>query len=173
MRITNLALLLIVALTTAVVQAEQVYWLKENVQSLMEYEDFPTGEEAIKIIPDDDPLANLKRIDVLHTLISLTDFYPVFEPGKWQELARGYKQDFKEMGGKWPLDKEDQLTLEQDGFMAYPIVMQTYFPEAFKLKPTSDGSHKQEAALRATKYAVGVLLGLLGLAIFVRRLRKQ
>lgn len=153
--------------------AELVAWLKDDVKALMPYEAFPTVEEAVAIIPDDDPLADLKRTDVLHTLINLTDFYPIFEKGKWQDLAKSYKKAFNEMGGRWPIRKEDQALLDQEGFKAYPLVMQTFFPEAFKLKPSSDGSHNEEAILSVAEKILGVILVLIVLTIAIRMFRKR
>jgi len=159
------------ALCATTIYAEQVWWLKDNVKALMPYEDFPTVEEVIKVIPDDDPLANLKRTEVLHTLISLTDFYPIFEEGKWQDLAISYKRAFKKMGGQWPLSYNNKVRLEEVGFESYPFVMATYFPEAFKLKPSSDSSDKEEAAIRMVALIGVSLLALAFVALIIQKWR--
>lgn len=160
-------------LSALAAHAELVPWLKDDVKALMPYEDFPTADEAIRIIPDTDPLANLKRTEVLHTLISLTDFYPIFQEGKWKDLAVSYKRTFKQMGGQWPLGKDDKMRLEQVGFESYPIVMETWFPEAFKLKPTTDGSHKQNEALGVVEKILAALLVMIVFLIVIRMFRKR
>lgn len=173
MRISKFVLLCAMALCAVTLHAELVPWLKDDVKALMKYEDFPTAEEAIQIIPDTDPLANLKRTEVLHTLINLTDFYPIFQEGKWKDLAVSYKRTFKQMGGQWPLEKEDKMRLAEVGFESYPIVMETWFPEAFKLKPTTDGSHKQKEALGVAEKILAALLILIVLLMVIRMFRKR
>ena len=173
MQILRIGLFCTMILCAPVVSAELVAWLKDDVKALMPYEDFPTVDEAVGIIPENDPLVNQKRTDVLHTLINLTDFYPIFEEGKWQDLAKSYKQAFNQLGVRYPFRDDDRALLDQEGFKAYPLVMQTFFPEAFKLKPSSDGSHKQEAALGTAENILAALLALIVLAIAIRMFTRR
>ena len=136
------------ALCATPAAAELVISLKDEVKALMTYEAFPSVEQAMSLIADDDPLVEIKRSEVLYTLISLESHYPIDVPGKWDDLEKTYKRAFKERGFRWPLSKTEKAQLEAIDFSAYELVMKRFFPEALKLKPSADGSHKEEQALR-------------------------
>lgn len=173
MRKPGFILVCILALCPMTSHAVLVGWLKDDVKALMPYEEFPTVEDAYRLIPDDDPLAEIKRSEALYLLIDLLSFYPIHQPGKWQDLEKTYKQAFRKNGWRWPLRKDEKMLLKNDGFDVYHLVMKTYFPEALKLKQSADGSHKQDAFIKMLAVIVAGLVVLIIFAIASRKFKRD
>lgn len=152
--------------------AEFVGWLKDDVQALMPYEKFPTVDQAMSLIPKNDPLVQIKRSEVLYMLINLESFFPIDEPGKWDDLEKTYKNAFKQRGFRWPLTKKEKALLSEQGFSAYDLVMKAYFPEAYKLKPSADGSHKAQATFVTIIRTAAILLAGIIVLILIRIFRR-
>jgi hypothetical protein len=150
-----------------------VSWLKDDVKTLMPYEDFPTAAEAMSLVREDDPLAYYKRSQILYMLINLESFYPIDKPGKWDDLERHYKLYFKKHGFRWPLRKDERKLLKKDDFDVYLVVMEAYFPEALKLKPSADGSHKKDEVVWTLAVIVAGLVALIIVVIGIRLFQRQ
>ena len=152
--------------------AESVLPLPDDVKALMPYEQFPTVDQMMALIPEDDPHARIKRADVLLTMISIINQFPVIEPGKWDDLEKTYKRAY--MQGDFPtmIREDDRALLDAQDFSAYRLVMSSFFPEAYELRPYPDNSYYGELFVKIVKMIVVGLVALLLLLLILRLLSR-
>jgi hypothetical protein len=173
MRTTRISLIFaVLVFCCAPSVAEVVGYLKDDMKALMPYDDWPSVEGALGLIPDNDPLVKVKRSEVLLMLSSLAGFFPEGKQSRWDDLEKTYKKAYMQDWFEWRPKQDDKELLKEQKFSAYKLVVSTYFPEAFELRPSVDGSHKVEAATKTIVRTVVVMVLLLVVVIVLRLFRR-